>query len=179
MNKREASTGNGARSLKYICIVVLVFSAAIFSAISYLSNHCMFEVKIHDSGDIVFNKVIGSSSAVALRYIHSVTKQPVTEIFRVRNNNLLALEEMRYDSFGANLPVGPETTQTETTQFNVKEGYYQILYADRIFESVPLRVGRVIADHTLRFEDGASIHLLDHVQGGEYVEFCVRPLIDF
>lgn len=50
----------------------------------------------------------------------------------VENNKTLSLIEMYYyNSFGANLPVGPEKLADETTTFEVKDGYYKITYQNR------------------------------------------------
>ncbi|OEF96903.1 hypothetical protein BHF71_04025 [Vulcanibacillus modesticaldus] len=168
------STGNGAHYLNIIISIILIF---VIITIYLSNNYVVFQIRKYETGEIVFKKVLKIDETFTLEYIHSVTAQPVFEVFFVKDKNTLALKEMRYDSFGANLPVGPEKLRNEETKFIPEDGYYKILYEDRSFDKVPLRVGQVIADHTLVFADGERIRFLSLVTGGEYVEFYVLPLL--
>ncbi|MBO8170488.1 MAG: DUF1850 domain-containing protein [Bacillaceae bacterium] len=178
MIRRRLSTGHGAQSYKIILTVFLLLMVLTSFLLWLLSHYVYLEVKLHDTGVVVYKKILKVDETITLDYIHSVTEQPVYEIFYVRDVHTLALREMRYDSFGANLPVGLEQMDGERTEFIVEDGYYKIDYIpDRSFDSVPLRVGQVIANHKLVFEDGTVVRFLDHVDGGSYIEFYVRPMI--
>ncbi|GAW93478.1 hypothetical protein KKC1_26110 [Calderihabitans maritimus] len=170
------STLSGAHYLLIITfsIIFILTSVAVYGG----THYAVFQVKDFFSGEVVFEKLVRIGTNFTLAYIHSVTNQPVYEVFTVEDNHTLAMVEMRYDSFGANLPVGPEKLADETTRFIVEDGYYKILYENRRFEKVPLRVGQVVADHTLIFPDGTRLRFLDVVDGGAYVEFYVMPLLD-
>jgi len=135
-------------------------------------------VREHETGEVLLRKGMEINESFTLDYVHSITKQPVQEIYFVRDSNTLALKEMHYDSFGSNLPVGPEHLATEDITFSVEDGYYKITYENRTFDRVPLRVGQVVADHTLLFGDGTRLRLLDVTEGGTYVDFFVKPLFD-
>lgn len=175
MNRKMLSTGNGAHYLKPLFLTLLI----LFLIVVYLLNNhvVLFKVRKYETGEIVYNKFLKPEETFTLEYIHSVTAQPVYEVFYVKDKNTLALKEMRYDSFGANLPVGPEKLSNEETTFIHEDGYYKVLYENRSFKIVPLRVGQVIADHTLVFEDGERLRFLDVVKGGAYIEFYVSPLL--
>jgi hypothetical protein len=136
-------------------------------------------VEEHDTGKVLFKKGMRIDQCVTLDYTHSITKQPVQEIYYVKDRNTLALKEMHYDSFGSNLPVGPEELASEKTTFSVEEGYYKITYQNRVFDRVPLRVGQVVADHALVFEDRTRLRFLDVTEGGAYVDFYVKPSFRF
>jgi hypothetical protein len=172
--KKKASTGNGARYMKVIFTVIFFILTA---GIYIYNNFAVFNVRVFETKKIVFQKLVKKNDVITLDYVHSVTEQPVYEDFYVKDNSTLAMKEMRYDSFGANLPVGPEKLKNEETKFIVEENCYKILYENRTFDIVPLRVGQVIADHTFIFKDKSKLRLLDIVDGGEYVEFYVKPLL--
>ncbi|QGG46615.1 DUF1850 domain-containing protein [Heliorestis convoluta] len=135
----------------------------------------LFQVRLFRSGEVIFERFLPFDSLVTLHYIHSVTKRPVEEDYGVRVDGRICLLEMRFDDFGANLPVGPEVTATERTIFLVEDDHYKVIYPNRCFERVPLRIGQVIADHRLLFEDGQTLRLLDLAPGGSYVEFYFHP----
>ena len=173
MKKNNLSTGNGAHYLKIGFLVTLIVLAIVVYWLN--SNKIMFQVRNYETGEVVYQRIMRLGETFTLEYIHSVTAQPVYEVFFVKDQNTLALQEMRYDSFGANLPAGSEKLRDEETRFIVEKGFYKILYENRSFQIVPLRVGQVIADHTLVFEDGERLRFLNLVGGGTYVEYYVSP----
>jgi len=152
--------------------VLLVVSTALLAA-----PPAVLIVQEHQTGKVLLEKAVEIEESFTLDYIHSITKQPVQEIYYVKDKNTLALKEMHYDSFGSNLPVGPEKLAHEKTSFIVEEGFYKITYENRTFKRVPLRVGQVVADHTLIFGDGTRLRLLDVTKGGCYVDFYVQPFL--
>ncbi len=173
VKKKAMSTRSGAHYLAICACLVITLAGAAFYA---RHNYAVLEVKEHDTGQILYSRLLKVGEGFDLVHVHSVTRQPVLETFCVQDNRTLALQEMRYDSFGANLPVGPEKTSFETTQFIVGDGYYKIKYRNRHFSRIPLRVGQVVADHRLVFEDGSILRFLDIAGGGAFVEISVRPV---
>lgn len=166
------STPSGAH---YIAIIT--FMAMFLLILAGCSSSIVFQATNVNTDESIFEKKVEVGEEFTLAYIHSVTKQPVYEVFKVDDNKTLALVEMRYDSFGANLPVGPEKLAEEETVFIVEDDHYKILYENRKFSKVPLRVGKVIADHRIIFADGTELRFLDKVEGGNLVEFYVKPSI--
>ncbi|MDW7675686.1 MAG: DUF1850 domain-containing protein [Bacillota bacterium] len=128
---------------------------------------------------MIYQKPVKIGASFTIAYIHSVTNQPVYEQFIIESKNVMTLTEMRYDSFGANLPVGPNKLEKETTEFIVEDGYYLIKYQNRKFNSFLLRVGQVVADHTLIFESDNKLRLQEIVKPGSSVELFVSPLLEF
>lgn len=174
-NKDRWTRACGNKLVKAILILMLVTVPAAW----LVAPSAVLIVREHQTGKVLFKKGMDINEEFTLHYVHSITEQPVEEVFYVQDKNTLALREMYYDSFGSNLPVGPEKLANEKTTFIVKEGYYKVTYENRTFDRVPLRVGQVIADHRLIFKDGTRLRFLDVTRGGTYVDFYVRPLISF
>ncbi len=170
------STRRGAHYLKVT--LVLVVLAAVPAALLSVPP-AVLVVEEHDTGKILFHKGMKINETFTLAYIHSITKQPVHEVFYVKDSRTLALKEMRYDSFGSNLPVGPEKLAQETTEFYVEDGFYKIIYENRTFDRVPVMVGQVVADHALVFTDESRLRFLDVTEGGTYIDFYVKPFLNF
>lgn len=158
--------------------VVLVSVLLVVPAAWLAAPPAVLIVQEHQSGKVLFKKGIKINETFTLYYIHSITKQPVQEIYYPKDSHTLALKEMHYDSFGSNLPVGAEHLANEDTTFTVEDGYYKITYENRTFDCVPLRVGEMVADHRLLFHDGTCLRLLDVTEGGSYVDFFVKPFWD-
>ncbi|MDW7649989.1 MAG: DUF1850 domain-containing protein [Bacillota bacterium] len=174
MKKGEMSTARGAHSLPIYILLILILLGGTY----YVTNqYVIFNVRLHDTGDTLYQRILHKDELITLHYIHSVTNQPVEEIFFVKDKSTMALKEMRYDSFGANLPVGPEQLANETTTFIKEDGYYKVIYENRSFDVIPLRVGQVVANHTLVFKDNDRVPLLDIAEGGSYIELFVSPVI--
>jgi len=166
------STLKGAHYIAFLAIIILL-AALLYAG----KNYAVFKISEHFTGNVVYSKLIRVGDTFTLTYIHSVTKQPVYEVFKVEAKQILSLVEMRYDSFGANLPVGSEHMSEETTSFTIQDGYYMIRYENRKFKLVPLMVGQVVADHTIVMNNGEALRLLDITSGGTYVDIYVKPLL--
>ncbi|MTI79940.1 MAG: DUF1850 domain-containing protein [Firmicutes bacterium] len=165
---------NWLSGLKTIVGLMLVALPAIWLA----APPAILIVQEHDTGKVLYRRGMEINESFTLDYIHSITKQPVQEVYYPKDRNTLAIKEMYYDSFGSNLPVGSEQLANESTKFSVEDGYYKITYQNRTFDRVPLRVGQVVADHTLIFNDDTKLRFADVTEGGTYVEFYVKPFFD-
>jgi hypothetical protein len=109
-----------------------------------------------------------------LEHTHSVTGRPVTETFSVSDRDTLALEELWFDESGPNLPTGPERIGDRTTTFLHEDGAYRVLHHGHPLGAVPLVVGSEAVDHSLMFDGGARVRLLDIARAGAHVELTVR-----
>ena len=78
-------------------------------------------------------------------WTHSVTRQPVTEVYRINEDLTIGIEEMRFSEPGPNLPAGPEGT----TQWEIEAGVFRVYNYQLTFEALPVRIGQMVADHTL------------------------------
>lgn len=175
MRPQKTSADNGTRFFIIISGLVIIILATVIYAVT---NYTVFQVKDITTSKIIFEKRIKIGTDFTLSYIHSVTNRPVYEVFTIHDKNTLALREMRFDSFGANLPAGPEQFNDQTTYFTIKDGYYKVTYTDHTFDEISLRVGKIIPNHTLIFADGTKLRFLDLVAGGTHVEFYVQSLLE-
>ncbi|WP_233571210.1 DUF1850 domain-containing protein [Nocardiopsis sp. Huas11] len=110
---------------------------------------------------------------IELTHTHSVHRRPVHEVYSVLADAGLAMEEMRFDAHGANLPSGPETIDGVTTTF-VRDGSgYVVDHQGRPLGTVRMVVGTADVDHRLA-AGGRRIRLLDLVGPGAGVELYVQ-----
>lgn len=176
MNRIFTSTGNGARNFN-LAIIFLVILVLIGTFFYFFLNYTLFQVYDVQNEQIVYRRLMKVNETFTLEFTHSVTKRPVYEVYYVKTRNNLAVKEMRFDEFGPNLPAGPETFQGETTEFVVEDGKFKVLYENRILDTVTLRTGKEIANHTLIFEDGTEVPFLEITPGGSLVEYYVKPIV--
>ncbi|MQA26969.1 MAG: DUF1850 domain-containing protein [Micromonosporaceae bacterium] len=131
-------------------------------------------LEIWDAGAarIAHTRQVTSGERFTLRHVHSVTHRPVKETFSVTADGI-AMEELWFDTFGANLPAGPERIGDVTTTFLVEDGGYRVLHHGRLMPTVPLLAGRPHVNHELFFADGVRLRLLDLVAPSTSVELRV------
>ncbi|MDV6014499.1 DUF1850 domain-containing protein [Haloechinothrix sp. LS1_15] len=110
-----------------------------------------------------------------LRHTHSVHRRPVVEVFSVSRSWELAMEEMRFDRMGANLPSGPETIGGVRTTFLAEGDGYRVLHHGRVLGTVELMVGSATVDHVLTAPGGQRVRLLDVAPSGTRVELRIGP----
>ncbi len=127
---------------------------------------------------MLFLHEVEAGDRLLLEHTHSVTKRPVAEVFSVGQGGI-AMEEIRFDTFGANLPAGPERIGDITTTFLREDaGYYRVLHHGRPIETVPIRVGGPSVNHVLTLPDGRRVRLLDFAHRGAFTEIGVRGAPD-
>jgi len=96
------------------------------------------------NGSIIDSYQLGSGEEFAVRYIHSVQKTPVIEVFRVDFGEGIELRETVYTDFGAGLPFLLEGSAV----FESGGGKFRIYGIKKLLSDVVFRVGR-FADYNL------------------------------
>lgn len=121
----------------------------------------------------LLNLPVEIGQRIELSHTHSVHRRPVYEVYSVSPSSGLAMEEMRFDAHGANLPSGPETIGGVTTTFEREGSGYRVDHHGRPLGTVRMMVGSDDVDHTLSVA-GRDVRLLDLAGPGTGVELYVR-----
>jgi|HigsolmetaAR206D_1030411.scaffolds.fasta_scaffold01335_10 hypothetical protein len=106
-----------------------------------------------------------------IRYTHSVHLTPVIEDYYVNEKNEIVQTKETYERFGIGMPnnaIGDEI-------FTHKGNKYIISNMHRVFPYIDLRVGQVVANHTLIFK-GKSYRIADFTGEGTWVRMKVRKI---
>ena len=77
-------------------------------------------VIISCEGNVLYIKPLNKELKIVVKYIHSVERTPIIEVYKVRENGLY-LEEFLWKSFGAGLPLGPINSRAHIIEVN---GFY-------------------------------------------------------
>ena len=112
------------------------------------------------AGRLLHSREVAAGERFTLRHVHSVTRRPVRETYSATAAGI-AMEELWFDTFGANLPAGPERIGGITTTFRVEDGGYRVLHHGRLLPTAPLLIGRPSVNHELFFADGDRLRLLE------------------
>ncbi|QBI19413.1 DUF1850 domain-containing protein [Egibacter rhizosphaerae] len=129
-------------------------------------------LQIVDRGDdeTVHEREVRVGEEFRLEHRHSVTRRMVYETFSVLDRDTVAIEELWFDEFGANLPAGPEEIDGEMTEFIAEDGAYRVVHDSRPLGSLLVVAGSADVDHTIEFADGEEVRFLDLVEPGAHVE---------
>ena len=104
----------------------------------------------------------------SIMWIHSVSKQPVTETYIINEDLSIGIYEMVFKEPGPNLPSGPEGG----TLWEFKDGKFRVYNYDIIFSEVPVRIGQAIANHTFIYKS-TEIELKEISRPGGFVKIRV------
>jgi len=111
----------------FISLLIIIFSLSVFKVnllqiIDYQKNKILWERKV-TAGD-TFN----------IKYLHSVTKTPVIEFFKIKDGKIL-LTGTEYESYGAGLP-----TEAHQGEYVIKEDKFFIKNINQFLPEILLRV---------------------------------------
>lgn len=81
-----------------------------------------------------------------IQFTHSIHLSPVVETYEAAENEEIRQIEISYEEFAIGMPSQAEGNE----KFIKKNGKYYIKNMNRIFPSIHLRIGKVIANHTFR-----------------------------
>ncbi|MCC5912179.1 MAG: DUF1850 domain-containing protein [Clostridiaceae bacterium] len=126
--------------------------------------------------EILYQTFTQPQELFSVRWVHSVSKQPVIETYKINKDYTVGMHEMLFTENGPNLPHGPEGG----TKWEIKNGVFRVYNYDLIFEKVPVRIGQVIANHTLVYRD-KEVVLKDIDRPGGFVHIRVNktPFIKY
>lgn len=143
--------------IKFILVILII----ILSTSYYLYNQKITLLKIIDYKDnnIIWERKTAENDGFKIRYLHSVAKTPVLEIFEIENGEIV-LTSTEYQSYGAGLPFINEHKYTlEDNKFIIKEINKKLPeimirvsdYADHefIFKNEIYKLSELVKDETL------------------------------
>ena len=143
---------------------LVIFAIAVFCIATLLSPIYVLEVRVDGTEELVYQQKAKLGDTFDVKWIHSVTKQPVIETYQLVDIGQIPITKMVFDEFGPNLPARPEFNQ----EWIIADGKFTVINYERIFERVPVTIGAVIANHTLIY-NGQITPLKDVFRPGGYV----------
>ncbi|MDK2920441.1 MAG: hypothetical protein PWQ37_3174 [Candidatus Petromonas sp.] len=158
--------------MKRFKLIIIGLILILSLTITALYTITLLQVYIADKGPN-FNKILIQLPAKTgekfdVRWIHSVSRRPVIETYKIEKDLRISIFEMKFDTFSANLPASPDYN----TKWEYHKDYIRVYNYDVLFDAVPVVIGKVVADHTLYFRDKV-IHLKDVYKPGGYVKIRV------
>lgn len=148
----------------------LALLAGVAFAVAAPAGTTTLRVVDRPAGEVVHEREVAVGEEFRLEHRHSVTRRMVYETFSVLDHDTIAMEELWFDEFGANLPAGPEDVGGTSTEFIVEDGGFRVVHDSRPLGSLPVVAGSAEVDHTIEFADGGTLRLLEVVQPGTHVE---------
>jgi hypothetical protein len=139
------------------------------------------EIRADETGAILWQQTLCRTQTLTLRYIHSINKRPVEEIFRATDDGLL-LTGVVYDSFGVGMPTEPDPGATLSLDY--ASGKIRITGMTRRFAPLRLRVGSVAEQELIlgaqrfRLDALAPPTTLLALNTSRAFEFWICPLHD-
>ena len=159
---------------KLIVLLLLLLLLLFFFPIKVL------QVYIFDQGErfneVIYQTVTHIEDDVTVKWIHSVSRRPITETYTINNEMKFDIKEMRFDTYSANLPSEPEND----TIWEFNDNYIRVYNYDVEFNEIPIVIGKVIANHILQYKN-KEVVLKNLYKPGGYVKVRVvkKSLISY
>jgi len=117
------------KCIKYLGVFTIIL-------LLLLCRQRVFIVFDQNENVVKYIRKVNIGDRLEFKYIHSVSKTPITETLEIQNG-ILALNKVEYvDQGGAGMPEFPRGSEI----FEFKDGKYIISNFDRKFEQIPIRV---------------------------------------
>ena len=160
-----------SRRNRIIIIVASVVIAALATVFLLFFSHATYLVLTDDLSGTHLRRVrMNGNKEFSIRFIHSVNISPVTEIFQIREGEIV-LTALEFYTFGAGMPTEPQDGQT---LIHLPEGGMRIDGFDRVMDGMRYSIG-YDTEHTLRV--GTRKIVLDTLESaGRRIRFDVEIL---
>ncbi|MCL2828427.1 MAG: DUF1850 domain-containing protein [Oscillospiraceae bacterium] len=158
------------RKKLFVAGVVTAALATIF-LISLFFFRAPYLVLTNDqTGVLLFRHRIDEGDTFSVSYIHSVNQSPVTEIYRIKQGQIV-LTALEFETFGAGMPTEVDPGQT---LIHLPAGGFRIEGFNRVIGDLRYLIGHM-ADLTLHV-DGQDVPLNTLDASGQSVHFAFRQL---
>lgn len=124
-----------------------------------------------ESNEILYKTSIKANDQFSIKFIHSIHLTPVEEFYRIEKDLNIQLFELYFDTYS----VGVESSLNEGELLEFKDGKIIIKNMNRTFPYIDLRVGQVIANHTLTINN-ETLELTKVASPRAYVRIQVKKL---
>ena len=128
--------------------VIIMSIMSLLAAILFIPVSRQFVVADESSGEILLSTAVEPGDVFGMKYIHSVNKSPIEDVFEILDDNSIMLKKTIFRSFGAGVPYELEEGQL----LDVRDDRIEISNINRQIDSYLLKVG-TIAEHTLCIND--------------------------
>jgi hypothetical protein len=91
-----------------------------------------------------------SDTTFSIRYTHSIHLSEVEEFYRQTSSNKIQQTKLLYEDTAIGMPSNAEG---EEVFERTKDGRYQISNMNRRFTYIDIRIGQVVANHRIVYED--------------------------
>lgn len=154
------------KTMTVLAIVIIVMS--IFKV-------SVLQVVVADKGDnenkVLMSTLVDEGETFEVNWIHSVSKRPVIEKYKILETDKITIDEMKFDTFSANLPARPDYD----TKWEYKKDHIRVYNYDVEFDEVPVVIGQVVADHILCIKNKV-VYLRQLYRPGGFVHIKVKKM---
>ncbi|MBM7704749.1 DUF1850 domain-containing protein [Metabacillus iocasae] len=145
---------------KLVLIVVAVMSLAI----CFVPFKEALVIEHENSNKVIGYAFMEGQTSFQIKYTHSIHLSDVIETYEITNQNELKQTELQYEDFAIGMP----SDSTEGATFVEEDGRYYLKDMNRVFPFIDLRIGQVVANHTLLYEN-RKIPFSSFVQKGNWI----------
>ncbi|WP_110111661.1 DUF1850 domain-containing protein [Bacillus sp. CGMCC 1.16541] len=121
-------------------------------------------IEHENSGRLIGYAWIGKSDRFKIQYTHSIHLSDVIETYEITNKNDVKQVELQYEDFAIGMP----SEGVEGATFIEKDGRYYLKDMNLVFPFIDLRIGQVVANHTLLYQN-RKIPFSSFVQEGKWI----------
>ncbi len=128
-------------------------------------------ISFENSGKVIAYVKVDENARFHIQYTHSVHHTPVKETYKINENKEIVQTELAYKNFAIGMP----SNATGEEKFVEKDGTYYITNMNRIFPYIDVRIGQIIANHTLILNND-EFPLDQVVEPGSWIRLKVQPM---
>jgi len=151
---------------------VLIISSILFGLLPITALQVYDEGRELEKSHLLKQWRSNPGDEFSIVWTHSVTHQPINEVYIINDDLTIGIVEMTFNEHGPNLPSAPEGS----TRWEIKDGMFRVYNYDTVFEKLPVRIGQVVADHTLYYQK-QTIPLRELSRPGGFITIQARRII--
>lgn len=157
------------RKIGIIYLVSLISSIIIIFVFIPYKQALVFEYQ--NTGKVLAYIPLIKEQTFKIKYTHSIHLSDVLESYHITKDGDIRQYELMFEDFAIGMPSGAN----EGEIFEKKDGKYYIKNMNIVFPHFDLRIGQVIANHTVIFKE-KEYPLTNYIKPGTWVRVHVMKL---
>ncbi|WP_077211229.1 DUF1850 domain-containing protein [Bacillus dakarensis] len=156
---------------KRYTIIFLVPLVALFIILAFIPFKHALVFEYQNTEQILAYIPFSEEHKFKIKYIHSIHLSDVVESYVVTKDEQIQQYELMYEDYGIGMP----SNASEGEIFEQKDGKYYIKNMKRIFPFFDLRIGQVVANHTVIYKN-REYALSEYMEPGTWVRIKIVKL---
>ncbi|MDQ0243858.1 hypothetical protein J2S09_001403 [Bacillus fengqiuensis] len=150
---------------------IILFLMIVIIGLPFIPLQYALVFEYENTGKLLAYMKMDQGRDFQIKYTHSIHLSDVLETYEIDRKGIVTQKQLEYEDFAIGMPSDAQGNE----KFIEKDGRYIIADMNRTFEYVDLRIGQIVANHTLLYKK-KEIPFSSFIKEGTWIRIDYRRI---